>query len=358
MRKAAPTPDVPDEGVNIQDQITALARRHRDQARTRCKTSRSPKRIAPEDEEGSDTGTKDRKRTRKCEHSEDDDAEAAPARKRSRKVVRFAHPDAHSSPKSSSDRNADEDESDGTRTAQGGHPSVESFVATIEAHRSVMCWHDSTAIKVMCLHCKGNASAFGWRHVNDKGSLEEVVQALRNTFAPRRPDAFSWLSECVQAEDATMALYAQTFLQRYEQCCRGEVSEVAATRIFIDGIRDERVQELTRDSNPTTLTAAFQRAQTAEMTTLDQRLQQALQAFSARLEHVEQTMNRRPVEEMTGSRTEGVLQKTNDVTPQTLANDPAFVLSAYLNGKALADAQEAAPTTARPRAQPAPEVRV
>eukprot|EP00727_Mastigamoeba_balamuthi_P003860 m51a1_g13471 hypothetical protein (201) ;mRNA; f:1110-1712 len=191
----------------------------------------------------------------------------------------------------------------------GDMASVESFVATIEAHRSVMCWHDFSTIKVMCLHCKGNTSAFGWRHVNDKGSLEEVVQALRNTFTPRRPDAFSWLSECMQAEDATMALYAQTFLQHYEQCCHGEVSEV-----------------------------------------------QALQAFSARLEHMEQAMNRRLMEETTGSRTEGVLQKTNDMMLQTLANDPAFVLSTYLNGKALAEAQEATPVMSRPRAQPAPEV--
>eukprot|EP00727_Mastigamoeba_balamuthi_P010383 m51a1_g5968 hypothetical protein (2224) ;mRNA; f:181542-200918 len=93
-------------------------------------------------------------------------------------------------------------------------------------------------------------------------------------------------------------------------------------------------------------------------TTMEGAVQQALQAFSARLEHMEQTMNRRSAEETTGSRTEGVLQKTNDVMPQTLANDPAFVLSTYLNGKALVDAQEAAPTTSRPRAQPAPEVRV
>eukprot|EP00727_Mastigamoeba_balamuthi_P003490 m51a1_g13138 hypothetical protein (93) ;mRNA; r:592-870 len=85
-------------------------------------------------------------------------------------------------------------------------------------------------------------------------------------------------------------------------------------------------------------------------------VQQALQAFSARLEHMEQAMNRRPMEETTRSRTEGVLQKTNDVMPQTLANDPAFVLSTYLNGKALAEAQEAAPVMSRPRVQPAPEV--
>eukprot|EP00727_Mastigamoeba_balamuthi_P001409 m51a1_g11265 hypothetical protein (144) ;mRNA; f:22919-23600 len=123
----------------------------------------------------------------------------------------------------------------------GDAASVESFVATIEAHRSVMCWHDSTAIKVMCLHCKGNASAFGWRHVNDKGSLEEVVQALRNTFASRRPDAFSWLSECVQAEDDTMALYAQTFLQRYEQCCRGENSIVSSP--YLDSQKPKTVMQ-------------------------------------------------------------------------------------------------------------------
>eukprot|EP00727_Mastigamoeba_balamuthi_P003491 m51a1_g13139 hypothetical protein (144) ;mRNA; r:1053-1734 len=123
----------------------------------------------------------------------------------------------------------------------GDAASVESFVATIEAHRSVMCWHDSTAIKVMCLHCKGNASAFGWRHFNDKGSLEEVVQALRNTFAPRRPDAFSWLSECVQAKNAMMALYVQTFLQRYEQCCCGESSTVSS--LYVDSKKPKTVTQ-------------------------------------------------------------------------------------------------------------------
>eukprot|EP00727_Mastigamoeba_balamuthi_P002234 m51a1_g12007 hypothetical protein (480) ;mRNA; f:924-7245 len=140
----------------------------------------------------------------------------------------------------------------------GDQASVDPFIATIEAHRSILRWDDETATKMLCLHCKGGAAVFGQNHAEGQATFAKVISDLRNTFAPMDADATGWLAACVQAADVPVSLYAQNFLQRYRQHCKHAVSEEAAVAVFVNGIRDPRVQVFTRVAHATTLLEVFQ----------------------------------------------------------------------------------------------------